>query len=110
GTFVLVLACDRGAFADPLLTSVVATSQSPNPVCRGGTASFLVTLNKVEKGNLEVYLSAAGLPAGATATFSPNPVRFSSDSKTSVTASLTVTTTTGTPPGQNPFSVIAAGG
>jgi len=110
GILTLVLANCHCVLADPLLNAVTVTAQSPKPVCRGDTAAFVVTMTKVEKGNLEVYLTATGLPTGATATFSPNPIRFSGDSKTSATASLLIDTSASTPPGLNPFSVIAAAG
>jgi hypothetical protein len=59
---------------------------------------------------MEVYLSAPGLPLGATATFSPGSIRFIGSSGSSGTATMTVWTTEGTPPGPNPFRVVAEDG
>src|SRR5436190_10707791 len=62
--------------AAPILTSVSAGTQAQDPVAPGSNATYVVTVTRTGNGNIDVYLSADGLPPGATATFSPNPVRF----------------------------------
>src|SRR5439155_20013860 len=49
---------------------------------------------------------STSLPAGATASFSQNPVSFGSGT-TSTNVTLTITTTGSTPPGTTPFTVQA---
>jgi hypothetical protein len=66
-------------------------------------------LAKTNSGNLGAYLSCAGLPAGATASFSSSSVVFSGGASTA-TATLTVATTTAVGNGTYTFSVTATDG
>ncbi|SRR6266446_5231542 len=106
----LMLACSRETFSAPTLTAVDVGPQSPSPVCQGGAATFVVTVTRIGNGNMDVYLTAAGLPPGATASFSPNPVKFAGPTPPTGTSTLVISTTGGTPPGADPFSVIADDG
>src|SRR5260370_31745134 len=71
-----VLALCGNALAAPVLTSVSAGPQAPDPVFPGSNATYVVTVNRTGNGNMDVYLSVSGLPAGVGAAFSPNPVDF----------------------------------
>jgi hypothetical protein len=74
----------------------VAVTPSSVTVNPGNTASYTVNVTKLGSFAGTVTLTAEGLPAGATATFTPNPADTSS--------SLAVTTT-GVAPGSYPFTI-----
>ena len=105
-----VLLAGANASADPILTSVSADAQSPNPVCRGEQATYTVTVSRSGSGNMEIYLSAAGLPRGVTANFAPNPVKFTGSSTTSATSTLAISTAPTTAPWNYSWRVIATDG
>lgn len=105
----VVLVGTHRAAADSHLTSVTLSPQSPSVACRGAAATNVVTVTRVESGALDVYLTATGLPVGATATFSPNPIRFKNNTS-SMDATLVITTEERTFVGANPFQVIATTG
>lgn len=74
-----------------------------------GSVTYLVTVNRGSGGGSSGTFTAnlsitSSLPAGVTATFSPNPIPFTptDDSKTST---LTLTTTNATPAGSTEFTV-----
>jgi len=95
--------------ADPLMTSLSIGSQSPKPLCGAGEVSYPIIITRSGNGNMEIYLKAVGLPADATAAFTPSPVLFTGTTP-SATAMMVVTTAGPTPPGLHPFSVIATDG
>jgi hypothetical protein len=105
-----LLALGGNALAAPILTSVTTGPQSPDPVQPGSNATYVVTVNRTGNGNIDVYLSATGLPAGVSATFSPIPVHFIGAVVTSATAQLVVTTSASTLPGSYPFTIVADDG
>jgi hypothetical protein len=74
-------------------------------IAPGGTAVYSVTVSRVGNGDIDVYLSIAGLPAGATATFSPAMVHFTGPAPLSQTATLTISTTSAVLPGVYDFTV-----
>src|ERR671932_1919399 len=74
----------------------IAASPSSATVAPGGSADYTVTVSRTGGFSDPVTLSASGLPAGATATFTPNPA----DSST-----LTVATNSATPPGTYPLTI-----
>ncbi|TAL02360.1 MAG: hypothetical protein EPO07_07445 [Verrucomicrobia bacterium] len=94
---LVCLMCAGEVLAATTLTSVAISSPSPNSVIQGGSATYTVTVSRTGNGNLEIYLTVAGLPPGATAAFSPSMIRFSSSTPTSATATLTITTSAATP-------------
>ena len=96
--------------AAPILTSVSAGIQAPDPVAPGSNATYLVTVTRTGNGNIDVYLSADGLPPGATATFSPNLVHFTGSTVASATSQLVVTTAASTLPGSYDFTLVADDG
>ena len=109
-TLGAVLALSGNVLAAPVLTSVIAASQAPDPVWPGSNATYVVTVNRIGNGNMDVYLSATGLPAGVSAAFSPNPVHFTASVISSATSELVVTTTDSTLPGSYPFTILADDG
>jgi len=94
----------------PVLTSVSSGPQTPDPVQAGSNATYAVSVTRTGNGNIDVYLSATGLPAGATATFSPIPVHFTGPTPGSATAQLVITTDASIPPGSYPFTIVADDG
>src|SRR5258707_3487148 len=103
------LATNANVLAGPTLTSFGAGPQIPAPVCRGSNATYVVTVSRTGNGNMDVYLSASGLPMGVSASFSPNPVHFSG-SAAEATATLTLSTASYTPPGSSPITIRADDG
>ena len=96
----------------PKVGSVNVGAQSPNPVTAGNSATYTITVNRGSgsgsSGNFTATLSiTTALPAGAIATFSPNPVGLV-PSATSATSTLTITTLGSTPAGTTSFTVKAA--
>jgi hypothetical protein len=74
----------------PTPSFTLAASPSSSTVTAGNSATYTVTVTGQNGFAGPVALSASGLPAGATASFSP--------ASTSTTSTLTVTTTAGTTP------------
>jgi hypothetical protein len=105
-----LVALSQIANAAPVLTGVAVGTQTPEPVCQASNATYTVTVTRTGGGNLDVYLAAHILPAGAKAVFSPNLVHFTGSAVMSATATLVVSTTEATPPGANSFSVTAQDG
>jgi len=88
--------CESGnspeASATPTATGDFTLSISPASVTvahNGGTATYTVTITRTGGFSAPVTLSVAGLPAGTTGSFSPNPATGSSS-----TLTLTVSRTT----------------
>jgi hypothetical protein len=77
--------------AAPVLTAVSIGSQTPAQLTPGSPATYIVTVSRVDNGNMDVYLTAPGLPAGISASFSPAMVHFTGSTPDSATAILTLT-------------------
>ena len=69
----------------------------------GGTASYTVAINRTGGFSNAVTLSISALPAGASATFNPNPATANS-------SALTITVARSTAKGSYPFTVTGVGG
>jgi len=110
--FVLTVALSfaSAALADPLLTSVTVGAQSPDPINPGSNTTYTVTVTRTNIGPMDIYFTLAGLPAGATASFSPNPLKFGVGLPNTKTATLTISTSASTPQGSYTFSVTARDG
>ncbi len=109
----VALSCAVAALADPLdplLTSVTVGAQSPDTINPGSNATYTVTVTRTNSGTMDIYFTTAGLPAGATASFSPNPLKFGIGLPNTKTATLTMSTTATTPQGSYTFSVTARDG
>jgi hypothetical protein len=109
GVLALVLLSGGALQADPLMTSLQIGSQAPDPIARGGTAVYNITVTKTNSSGMDVYLTVPDLPQGAIASFSSNPIKVSSGA-TSGTATLTISTTGTIAPGPHTFSVVAQDG
>jgi len=79
----------------------VAAAPSSQSVVQGGSADYSVTVSRTGGFSDPVNLSVAGVPAGATATFAPNPA----DSST-----LTVATSPTTPVATYPLTITGTAG
>ncbi len=89
---------------DSHLSSVVVESQTPNPVVQGSSAAYNISFTKNGNGALPVTLSVTSvLPAGASASFSLNPVDITG------TSTLTITTSGSTPVGTSTINIQAVG-
>ncbi len=106
----VLVALNANVVAAPILTSVSAGTQAPDPVGAGSNATYVVTVTRTGNGNIDVYLSANGLPSGATATFSPTPVQFTGSTVLSATAQMVIATSASTAPGSYPFTIVAQDG
>jgi hypothetical protein len=83
--------------------SLAITPSSVTVAHNGGTATYTVAITRTGGFSSGLTMSVSGLPAGATAGFSPNPATGSS-------STLTVTTARTVAKGTYPFTVTAAGG
>jgi hypothetical protein len=72
-------------------------------VLAGSSASYTININRTGGFTGAVSLSASGVPAGAAATFNPNPASTNS-------SALTVTTSTTTPAGSYPITTTGTSG
>src|SRR5439155_17025899 len=101
----------KAQFTDGNISSVGVSAQSPNPVIRGNSATYTVTVNFAGNGTgCSATLTATGLPAGASV-LGGNPFASLTGSGTAgndvKTATLTIATTAATPFGTNSFTVTA---
>jgi uncharacterized membrane protein len=81
------------------------SSSSPyQTVVTGSTATFTITISAVDGFNGTLQFSVAGLPAGATPTFTPSTVTGSGST------TLSITTSSSTPRGSYAFTVTASSG
>jgi len=99
-------------FTDAPKVGKVTVSPTSNTVTAGNTATYTVTVNRGSGpgsgGPFTANLSIVGpLPSGTTATFSPNPVSFGPGDSYK-TSTLTIQTSTTTPPDTYTFKVKAA--
>ncbi|WP_235036415.1 hypothetical protein [Arthrobacter sp. 18067] len=87
---------------------IVTVSPSSRSLDQGQSAAFDVTISSAGGFGGTVTLSAAGVPSGATAAWSPSSGVLTTGSSTKVT--LTVSTNPTTPAGKFDFTVTATGG
>ncbi|MBO3747792.1 carbohydrate-binding protein [Streptosporangiaceae bacterium NEAU-GS5] len=83
--------------------SLAVTPSSRTVPSGGGTATYTVNTSVVSGAPGNITLGATGLPPGASASFSPNPVAAGSSS------TMTVTTTGATPDGTSTITVTGTG-
>jgi len=82
----------------------ISGSPSSNSVAAGGTVTYTVNTNAISGFLGSIALSASGLPAGATASYSPATVTGAGSS------TLTVTTTGSTPVGTSTLTLTGVSG
>ncbi len=90
--------------AAPTPDFYMVVTPGSNTVAVGSSGGYSVAITPLGGLSSAVSLSAAGLPAGAVASFSPAPVTPPGSS------TLTVTVGVGTAPGTYPITITAAGG
>ena len=95
--------------ADPFMSSVTLGSQTPANITAGDSATYSISITKTNSGGIDAYLTISGLPAGASASFSPTPIVMKSTAD-SGTSTLTITTTSAVANGTYPFVVTAEDG
>jgi len=81
----------------------LSASPGSQAVVQGAATSYTVTINRTGGFTGSVTLSASGLPAGAGASFSPNPA-------TGTSSTLNVTTLAATPAGSYPLTITGTSG
>jgi len=80
-------ACNaRSEFTDLALDSIYPATSQP-----GNTVLYSIKATRTGQGLLLVDLSIEGLPAGATATFSPSVLRFTGRNPETLTSVITIT-------------------
>ena len=114
GTFVTTLTVtDNAGLTDPNPPTRTITVQpdfslSATPASRtvtqGGGISYTATVSASSGFSGSVSLSVSGLPAGATGTFNPASIA------TSGSSTLSVSTSSSTPPGSYPLTITAVSG
>ena len=116
GTYPLTITGTAGATTDSASVTLVVSQPPPppspdfslsaapasQPIVRGGTAAYVVSIAPSGGFTGAVTFSVSGLPVGATASFSPNP--------TSTTSTLSVRTTTTTKTGTYTLSISGTAG
>jgi len=80
----------------------VSASPASQTVAPGGSTSYSLTFNRTGNFSGLIAQSVSGLPSGTTATFTPNPASASS--------TLSVTTTSSTPPGNYTVTITGQSG
>src|SRR5262249_52687569 len=80
----------------------LAASPSSQTVIPGVSTSYTVTITPSNGFTNQVTLSVSGLPTGASASFAPNPAAS--------TSSMSVTTSSSTPPGTYPLTITGSSG
>ena len=81
----------------------ISDSPSSAAVNPGSSATSTISTTITSGATQSVTLSASGLPAGATAGFSPNPI------SSGTTSTMTVSTSASTPPGSSAITVTGTG-
>ena len=106
----ILLHSPSAALAASVLSGVSVSSQSPNSVVAGGSATYTVSVSRTNNGNLDAYLTVSGLPAGVTASFSPAMLTFTGSTQMTQSATLTLSTGASTPGCTYNFTITASDG
>ncbi|HEU5069680.1 MAG TPA: hypothetical protein VFV96_04605 [Verrucomicrobiae bacterium] len=87
----LFTAATHACLAMSHLTAISVSPAEPTTNAPGGAMFYTVTVTRIGEGMLNVILKADGLPAGATATFDTNSLRFTGREPLTLTTTLTIT-------------------
>ena len=87
---------------NPLIDFSVSGSPASQTVVQGGSTNYGITVAPTGGFSGQVTLSVAGLPAGATGSFTPNP--------TTASSTLAVTTAANTPTGNYTLTITGVSG
>jgi hypothetical protein len=114
GTYTITITGTAGGLTRSTTVSLVVedfslATPASKSVRRGKNVSIAVSLAALNGFTGQVGLAVGGLPPSTTASFSPNPVTFNPGGATAKTSSLTLRTSTATPPGTYTVTVIATG-
>lgn len=90
--------------------SLTIKPQSPSLVAPGGLGFFPISVTRAGGGSLSIYLSATGLPEGATVSFVPPEVAFTDQGPSTKNAVLVIRVPTTTPVGDYPITLSARHG
>jgi PKD repeat protein len=117
GTYTVTLTVSNAGGADSETKTGYITVTPPPPdfslsasplsrvVVMGRSTTFSVTVSRTGGFSDSVVLTASGLVAGTSASFSPNPVVVPG-----TTSTMTVTTTSNARPGSHPVTIIGTSG
>jgi hypothetical protein len=89
---LVALLASNSAYAKSDLLSVTLEPEWPTSTQPGNVIVYQVTVTREGQGMILASLNIAGLPEGATATFSPATVRFTGRALKKQTCILTITT------------------
>lgn len=92
------------------LASITIEPEWPTTTQPGTVTLYKVTVTRTGQGLLDVSLANAGLPEGATASFSTNRLRFTGRAPVSMTVTLAITCTNVTATDLYPFVIAGVAG
>jgi subtilisin-like proprotein convertase family protein len=98
----------NGTQAAPNPDFTLSASPASQTVTQGGSTSYTATVASVNGFSAATTLSVSGLPAGATASFAPNPVTPPAGG--SAGSTLSVTTAASTPAASYPLTITGTSG
>jgi hypothetical protein len=81
----------------------ISATPSSQPVAIGGSVNYMATVTPLDGFTGSVTLSSTGLPTGATATYTPNPL-------SSGTSTVKISTSTSTPAGSYTITITGTSG
>jgi hypothetical protein len=112
GTYIVNATDSVGQTAQTTFTdgaTGVSVGAQVGTLTYGTAGSVTYTITVWGSGKANVWLSISGLPAGASATFDPNPIQGEKGQWPTKTSILTMSTTDWTPAGTCAFTVHAGG-
>ncbi|HET8946258.1 MAG TPA: proprotein convertase P-domain-containing protein [Candidatus Polarisedimenticolia bacterium] len=98
----------NGSASAPTPDFTLGATPSSQTVTQGGSTSFTTTVTSVNGFASATTLSVSGLPAGASASFAPNPVTPPAGG--AVSSTLSVTTDASTPAGTSTLTITGTSG
>jgi subtilisin-like proprotein convertase family protein len=98
----------NGSATAPTPDFTISATPASQTVTQGGSTSYTATVTSVNGFSSATTLSVSGLPSGASAGFSPNPVTPPAGGSTGST--LSVTTAAGTPAGTYTLTITGTSG
>jgi hypothetical protein len=114
GTYTLTITATGGGLTHTRTVSLTVAdfaivNPGPKSVLRGRNVNTSVRMNALNGFTGQVGLALGGLPAGASASWSVNPVTFNAGGSTSKTSTLSIRTTTATPRGTYTLTITGFG-
>src|SRR5207245_2365641 len=109
GTWISAIQIAGTTTAGDFSVAATLAPSSPPAVLPGGSDSYTVTVSAPSGFAGTVSLAVSGLPAGASGSFSPGSVTFTTGGATAATSTLTVKTSTTTPGGTYTLTITGTG-